>query len=218
RGATEQRRELTITTTGQGPVTVASVAIYNKSTGLTYNSVGYPGAQASLLNKLSGKLFANDLLRVNPQVVVLSFGTNEASNEKLDLEQYAKGYERIVSKIKSILPNAAIVVIGPPDFAELPAACRKDKGASCGSAAATRSANAGDGTTTGADCAWRTPAKLAQIREVQREIAARHGLAYWNWASIMPSECGAHRWYTASPALMAKDHVHFTIEGYKRRS
>ncbi len=42
------------------------------------------------------------------------------------------------------------------------------------------------------------------------------GLVYWNWASIMPSECGAHRWFTASPPLMAKDHVHFTIEGYRK--
>jgi lysophospholipase L1-like esterase len=32
----------------------------------------------------------------------------------------------------------------------------------------------------------------------------------------MPSECGAHRWATASPQLMAKDHVHFTIQGYKK--
>ena len=54
------------------------------------------------------------------------------------------------------------------------------------------------------------------MRDVQREIADRQGLVYWNWASIMPSECGAHRWATASPQLMAKDHVHFTIEGYKK--
>jgi lysophospholipase L1-like esterase len=205
---------------------VASVAIYNKQSGLTYNSVGYPGAQASLVNKFNGKLFANDLIRINPHVVVLSFGTNEASNEKLDLDQYRKGYERIVAKIKSTLPNAAIVVIGPPDFGELPAACKKDKApsASCGrSAGGTKTANAANDPAgapappNGAsDCIWRTPARLGQIREVQHEIAKRHGLAYWNWASIMPSECGAHRWATASPPLMAKDHVHFTIEGYKK--
>src|SRR5262245_38665661 len=108
RGTTEKMREITIATAGSGTVTVASVAIYNKQSGLTYNSVGYPGAQASLLNKLTGKLFANDLRRVNPHVVVLSFGTNEASNESLDLAQYAKSYERVVDKIKSTLPNAAI--------------------------------------------------------------------------------------------------------------
>jgi lysophospholipase L1-like esterase len=212
RGPTEKMRDITIATAGPGTVMVASVTIYNKQSGLTYHSIGYPGAQASLLNKFTGKLFANDLIRLNPQVVVLAFGTNEAANENLDIAQYTASYERVVSKIKSTLPNAAIVVIGPPDFAELPAACRKDKGSS--SCAATKSANAaGTGTS---DCVWRTPAKLAQVREAQHEIAVRYNLAYWNWASIMPSECGAHRWLTASPPLMAKDHVHFTVEGYKK--
>ena len=212
RAATERVREIAIATTGRGPVTLASVAIYNKQSGLTFNSIGYPGAQASFLNKFNNRLLANDLVRINPQIVILSFGTNEASNGSLDLANYRNGYERIVDKIKTTLPAARIVVIGPPDFAELSAACRKDKAApaACGRAPAA----SGDGAP--AECAWRTPPKLHQIREVQREIAERQGLVYWNWAAIMPSECGAHRWYSASPQLMAKDHVHFTIEGYKK--
>ncbi len=220
RGTIERVREIAITTTAGGPVSVASVAIYNKQSGLTYNSVGYPGAQATFVNKMNNKLFANDLIRINPQIVVLSFGTNEASNEKLDIGNYKQSYERIVDKIKATLPEATIVVIGPPDFAELPAACRKDKSpqATCGKSAAA--APAANGTASDAappsDCIWHTPPRLGQIREAQREIASRHGLVYWNWASIMPQECGAHRWYTASPPLMAKDHVHFTIAGYRK--
>ncbi len=218
RGATDRVRELAITTTGRGPVTVSSVAIYNKQSGLTFNSIGYPGAQASFVNKFNNRLLANDLTRINPQIVILSFGTNEASNESLDLTNYRNSYERILDKIKTTLPEATIVVIGPPDFAELPAACRKDKAAqaSCGRAPAPNANGSANGASAGGECAWRTPARLHQIREVQRDIAQRHGLVYWNWASIMPQECGAHRWYSASPQLMAKDHVHFTIEGYKK--
>jgi lysophospholipase L1-like esterase len=223
RGPTERVREIAITTTGAGPVSIASVAIYNKQSGLTYNSVGYPGAQATFVNKLNNKLFANDLIRINPQIVVLSFGTNEASNEKLDIAHYTESYERILEKIKAVLPEAAVVMIGPPDFAELPAACRKDNAsqAACGKQpAAAGSASATNGTASdapgAADCIWKTPPRLGQIREAQREIAAKHGLVYWNWASIMPTECGAHRWYSASPPLMSKDHVHFTIAGYKK--
>jgi lysophospholipase L1-like esterase len=215
RAVTEKVREISIVTTGHGPVMIASVAIYNRQTGLTYNSIGYPGAQMSFVNKFSNKLLANDLIRIAPQIVVLSFGTNEASNESLDLTNYARSYERLVGKIKSALPGVTIVVIAPPDFSELPMACRKDKAAngSCGRAEAAAATN---GSTTASDCLWRTPARLNQIREVQRDVAKREGLIYWNWASIMPSECGAHRWFTASPPLMAKDHVHFTVEGYKK--
>jgi len=106
---------ISITTKGHGPVMLSSIAIYNRQAGLTYNSVGYPGAQASLVNKFSTKLLANDLIRINPQIVVLSFGTNEASNEGLDIAKYTEGYERIVNKIKTTLPAAQIVVIGPPE-------------------------------------------------------------------------------------------------------
>src|SRR6185295_14270698 len=118
-------------------------------------------AQATFVNKLNSKLFANDLIRINPQIVVLSFGTNEASNEKLDIASYTQSYERIVGKIKSVLPDAQIVVIGPPDFAELPAACRKEGAApaACAkSAGASRHAQASTGSATdapaAADCAW----------------------------------------------------------------
>jgi lysophospholipase L1-like esterase len=215
RAATEKVREVSITTKGQGPVVIASVAIYNRQTGLTYNSVGYPGAQASLVNKFNSKLLANDLVRINPQIVVLSFGTNEASNESLDIANYTAGYERMVQKIKTTLPEAQIVVISPPDFSEQvgTAGCKKDKSGKCRGPA---EANAAKDSTAASGCGWRTPARLAQIREAQREVAQRNNLVYWNWASIMPSECGAHRWFTATPPLMAKDHVHFTIEGYRK--
>jgi lysophospholipase L1-like esterase len=224
RGPTEKVHEISITTAGPGTVSLASVSVYNDRSGVTYNSVGYVGAQASLLNKMSEKLLADDLVRINPQIVVLSFGTNEASNEHLDIAQYTKSYERVIGKIKAVLPAAAIVLIAPPDFNELPAACPKDKVAEavCRRTPADGvAANAGGAPTmalasaTG-ECIWRTPARLAQIRDAQRDIAKRRGLVYWNWASIMPGECGAHQWFSASPPLMSRDHVHFTAEGYKK--
>jgi lysophospholipase L1-like esterase len=210
RAPVEKVREIAITTKGKGPVMIASVAIYNRQTGITYNSVGYPGAQATLINKLSSKLFANDLIRINPQIVVLSFGTNEASNDGLDIARYTASYEAMVGKIKATLPKATIVVISPPDFSEAGSGGKKDKNVREASAAKGKLA------ASGSDCGWHTPVRLGQVREAQRDVAERLGLVYWNWASIMPSECGAHRWYTASPPLMAKDHVHFTAEGYRK--
>ncbi len=223
RGPTDKLHEISITTTSPGTVSLASVSIYNNHSGLTYNSVGYVGAQMSLLNKMSEKLFADDLVRINPQIVVLSFGTNEASNEHLDIAQYMKGYERLLGKIKAVLPAAALVLIGPPDFNEIPASCSKDKVAEAvcrppGAAgvASNATAPAAAALASAGECAWRTPAKLAQVRDAQRDIAKRRGLTYWNWASIMPGECGAQQWFTASPPLMSRDHVHFTAEGYKK--
>jgi lysophospholipase L1-like esterase len=213
-GPTNRVREITLTTRSEGIVSISSVAIYNTRAGLTYNSVGYPGATIDLLNKLDAKLFANDLRRLDPQIVVLSFGTNEASKENLDIAGYTQKYERVLSKIRAALPQASIVLIGPPEAEELPPECKDKKrdSAECKHALETTAS----GTSGEAGCPWKTLPRLGDVREAQRKIAQRMGLVYWNWASIMPKECGADRWLAQSPPLMAKDHVHFTIAGYKK--
>jgi lysophospholipase L1-like esterase len=211
KGPTNQVRDITLTTRTDGPVSIASVAIYNSHDGLTYNSVGYPGATIDILNKLDNRLFTSNLRRLNPQIVVLSFGTNEADKANLDIPAYTERYRKVLAKIRSALPGALLVMIGPPEAEELSSHC-KDKAAR--EAATCRRETTG--ATRGDACEWKTLPKLNEVREAQRKIAERDGIVFWNWASIMPKECGATRWLKETPVLMAKDHVHFTIAGYKK--
>ena len=211
RAATDRLREITVTTKGEGIVNLASVAVYNRQTGISYSSVGFPGATVDILNKFDDVIFENELRRLNPQIVVLAFGTNEGFNEKLEPEAYRQSYERAIGKIRRALPNVTIVMMAPPDGARGP---KKEEGDNekNGKKAAPAKAAKGDDP-----CGeWKTPANLNRVREVQEQIAKRHKLVYWNWASIMPAECGADRWANASPPLVAKDRVHFTMEGYRQ--
>jgi lysophospholipase L1-like esterase len=212
-GPTNQVRDLTLTTRSDGTVSIASVAIYNTRAGLTYNSVGYPGATVDILNKLDNRLFLSNLRRLNPQIVVLSFGSNEGEKASLDIAAYTEHYRKVVAKIRAALPGVTIVMIGPPEAEELPSHC-KDR------ARETATCRVPSETTASASradaCEWKPLAKLADVREAQRKLAQREGAVFWNWASIMPKECGADRWLNQSPVLMAKDHLHFTITGYKK--
>ncbi len=187
RAPTDKVRQIVISTSGAGVVNIASISVYNRRSGLAYNAVGFPGAQINLLDKFDDRVLASELRRLSPQIVVLAFGTNEGFRDDLDLAAYAQTYERIVTRIQTILPGAAMVVVSPPDGAH-------KEGGECG----------------------RTPPQLAHVREIQQDVAKRYKLVYWNWASIMPEQCGAHQWATMSPPLMAKDQIHFTIEGYKK--
>jgi lysophospholipase L1-like esterase len=212
-GPTNQVREITLTTRSDGPVAIASVAIYNTRAGLTYNSVGYPGATIDVLGKLDNRLFTGNLRRLNPQIVVLSFGSNEASKANLDVAGYTERYRRVITKIRAALPAVTLVIIGPPEAEELPSHCR-------GKARETATCRVASETTASASrrdaCEWKRLPKLAEVREAQRKLAQREGIIFWDWGSIMPKECGAHRWLAQSPALMAGDHVHFTVAGYKK--
>lgn len=217
-GTTEHMRALSIVTVGAGTVSIGGIAIHNRRDGITYHSIGYVGATVGLLNRFDRKLLTNALERIAPDIVVLAFGTNEATDDSLDLAAYGRSFERAVNRIKAAQPKASIVVISPPDFNVRSSDCGREKiETGCGAApiAATGAKKPGDGSAA-EHCSWRSPAKLGQVREVQHDIARRLGIVHWNWASIMPRECGAHQWFRSSPPLMSKDHMHFTVNGYRK--
>jgi lysophospholipase L1-like esterase len=212
-------RQLEIKTTGDGPVVLSSVAIDNSRSGVTLSAVGFPGATISILNKFAPDLFADDLRRIDPQIVILAFGTNEASNDKLSPDAYGSTYEGVINKIKAALPAASVVILEPPDGEERGSSCKNEPvEASCRAPVSDQSADAAGQAKTSSepDCDWHQLPKLTEVRNAQRDIAARRSIAAWNWASIMPDQCGAHRWVTATPPLMTPDHIHFTHDGYAK--
>jgi lysophospholipase L1-like esterase len=210
---TDRVRQIEIRTRGAGTVSVASIGIYQKQSGVSYNNVGYPGATIDLINKFDATLLADDLRRLDPQIVVLVFGTNEASKPNLDAGRYEKSYEKAIGRITAALPNAKIVLVGPPDGAERPWHCA-GKGPPDAACHPAPPSVPGASTTEPADCEWHTIAHLDLVRDVEKRIAERHGFTYWNWASIMPGDCASQSWVSASPPLMTPDHVHFTPAGY----
>jgi lysophospholipase L1-like esterase len=212
-GAPSDRvRQIEIRSRGAGIVSIASIGVYQKQAGVSYNNIGYPGATVDLVNKFDEKLMADGLRRLDPQIVVLVFGTNEASKPNLDAARYERNYEKAIARIKAALPNAQIVLVGPPDGAERPPHCLGKGPAD----AACHPAPPSDGSlwTEPADCDWHTIAHLDLVRDIERKIAERHGFVYWNWATINPNQCAAHQLVAASPPLMTPDHVHFTPAGY----
>src|SRR5262249_29959070 len=158
---------------------------YNRLSGVSYNSIGYPGATVDLVNKFDQGLLADDLRRINPQIVVLSFGTNEASKKNLDLARYAQNYEKAIDRIKSVLPNVEIVLIGPPDGDERAPHCvGKSKEAVCRPhVLEAPPVDASATPSKPADCDWHPLPNLEAVRVVERTLAERRGLAFWNWAS-----------------------------------
>jgi lysophospholipase L1-like esterase len=213
-GAPSDRvRQIEIRTRGDGVVSIASIGIYQKQAGVSYNNIGYPGATIDLVNKFDEKLMADGLRRLDPQIVVLVFGTNEASKPNLDAARYERNYEKAIARIKAALPNVQIVLVGPPDGAERPPHCL-GKGPADAACHPAPPSDPNVSASEPADCDWHTIAHLDLVRDVERKIAERHGFVYWNWASFNPSQCASHQLVGASPPLMTPDHVHFTPAGY----
>ena len=82
----------------------------NKTNGIIYNSIGVNGAKYSDFNQSPN--FWEQIKNIEADGIILSMGTNEAQNNNLDF--FYTELLTMVSKIKIIYPNAAIIITTPP--------------------------------------------------------------------------------------------------------
>ncbi len=200
--------EIAVRSTSDAPVTVTGIHVERQGEGVSYLSLGFPGATVQVLQRLNMANLSDDMRRLGPDVIVLAFGTNEGFNDALDMGAYAAEYQSVIDKLRSLRPSARLVMIGPPDAARLPGNCA-GPGHDCPAPASRTDA------ASSSHCRFETPPKLVQVRETQRRLAEKNGALFWDWSSVMPGPCGAQTWAAATPALMARDFIHMTAEGYK---
>ena len=82
----------------------------DKISGIIYNSIGVNGAKYSDFNESPN--FWEQIKNIEADGIILSMGTNEAQNNNLDF--FYNELLTMVSKIKMIYPNAAIIITTPP--------------------------------------------------------------------------------------------------------
>jgi len=82
--------------------------------GVVYHHCGVVGAQfPHLINKAQHTI--EQIAYLKPDILVFSFGTNEAYNGKLDTLVYTPTIAKFLEDIHSVSPNTAIILTTPPD-------------------------------------------------------------------------------------------------------
>ena len=87
------------------------LVLENDNSGVIYHSIGVNGAKASDYNKF--RLFNEQLPVLNPDLVIISLGTNE-SFDKQSGEQYFANLNQMIQGIKDKNPQACVLVMTPP--------------------------------------------------------------------------------------------------------
>jgi len=157
-----------VLTTQQAPVRLLGLATENNS-GVTYEAAGINGAEASLFLRWSEVMQQPLLSAVNPALVVLAYGTNEASDSNWTQESYAAMFQRIIERIRRVAPNASILVVGPPD----------------------RALRAGRR-------AWKPFSGVDRIVAAQRSVCRQLHCAYWDQRSRMGGLGSMRDWVSVS--------------------
>ncbi len=87
----------------------------DRDAGVTYEALGINGAQASIFFRWNESMIADDLKQRNPALIVLAYGSNEASDLNWTADSYQAMFSALLKRLRAAAPAASILVLGPTD-------------------------------------------------------------------------------------------------------
>ena len=166
------------------PLTVRDILLQYAGPKVQYTDMGINGATCVIF---STPQHVQDIVSARPDLLILSFGTNESHSRAYDASTHYHQMEVLLSMIRASLPDVPVLLTTPPGSYE----------------------RTGRGRRAGYRVNPRTASAAATI---QRFASDKH-LASWD---LYNSCGGASRaclnWYGAN--LMQRDRVHYIAEGY----
>jgi len=177
-----------ITTQGDGPVTIYGVALETTGPGVTWETFGVAGSSTASMLAYQGKRHLHkQVSQRKPDLVVYETGGNELGYHTLtegDGEQYQANYLKALHKIWDGAPEGTpCLIVSPIDQA-------------------TR--------VRGQITSKPTITKMV---EVQRRAAQEAGCAFWDAHHAMGGEGAFQRWLQHDPPYAWSDLIHLSTEG-----
>jgi hypothetical protein len=167
-------RNISTDTSKHASTRIYGMMVENDSAGVLYNMIGVNGAEFKHYNM--SKYFFQQFSYLSADLVIVSLGTNEAFYGGLNGELFYRNIDTTISNIRSVAPNASILLTTPGDSFK-----RSRKG---------RIKN--------------PDVKVA--RETIIKYALDHNLAYWDLYEIMGGYGSMAKWYAMKIAQRDRVH------------
>ena len=196
---------MTVRTLSRKPVDLLSWTVERRDRGVVYANLGTIGARIDLIQRWDPAIVAQELAWLRPALIEVAFGTNEGFRDRTDTASYPVLYAAELSELHQTAPQAAFIVIGPPDGVRAPKPGALE-GGDCGVYP----------SPTGGEQEWVRPHNLDLVRDAQKIVAAQLGFYFWNWSAAMGGTCSMAAWSAMTPPLASADHIHLIRAGYRR--
>jgi len=184
---TEGSHAIEIQPVGNGEVRMFGMTVETSTPGVVVDTLGIGGTRAANLLSWNEPLWREHVQRRDPALVVLAYGTNEATDTDQSIEAYEHRLREVVARVQAAAPRASCLLVGPGDF-PLPL-------------------GTGD---------FGPRPRLRQIIEIQKTIARDTGCAFWDALAFMGGDLSMVQWVNAIPQMAKGDHIHLTRRGYVR--
>jgi lysophospholipase L1-like esterase len=150
--------------------------VADRGAGVTYEALGLNGAEAGVILKWNPEMLATYLQRRDPALIVLAYGTNEASDPYWRQESYREMYAKLVARLREAAPTATILALGPPDRWSMVRG------------------------------RWQLVSGIDRIIADQQAVCKQLGCAYWDTRERMGGSGAMHDWLYAGLAQADRVH------------
>lgn len=184
--ATDGPHAIEIATFADGPVTIFGLTMERDEPGVVLDMVGIPGARARYHLFWDDALYREHVTHRSPDLIVLAYGTNEAGDKDVPIDDYERELRDVVGRLRTVAPGASCLLVGPSDRPER----RPDR-------------------------TYMARDRVPEIVEAQRRTALALGCGFFDLVAFMGGPLSMVRWAAAVPPFGAPDHVHYTRRGYE---
>ena len=207
------RSRLTITAEA-GPVTLTSIGTFRDAGGVALSNVGVVGSQLVHFARTDDAVVAEELRAYRPDLIVLAFGTNEGFTPRFDATEYERTLIAQILRLRRLsAAPVPILLLGPPDALSQQPGLRANADGRAIDCPAQSLSLPDLAAPLSARGNLFVPPALTQVARIQRGVARRLGVAFWDWQARMGGPCTARAWVNSDPPLMRRDYVHFRNAG-----
>jgi lysophospholipase L1-like esterase len=165
-------------------ISVSGFNLSNGKRGVFYHSIGINGAKFYNYNQCSED-FYRQIASLEPDLVIISLGTNEAMIRAIDEDQMSSDISDFVFNIRHASPNTTVIFTTPVEtFAK-----------------------------AGRKIPSVPNHKVGKVRDIIIGFAERNRYSYWDLYGIAGGKGSALEWNKMK--LFVKDRIHLTQRGYE---
>lgn len=181
------------------PVTIYGAELAGAETGVRYHAIGNNGATYSSYNRLGS--MGRDISMLQPDLVIVSLGTNEAFG-KVDDDLFYAEIDYLVKDIKKNNPGVRILLTTPME-------CQK----STRTSRRVRTRNGKRRTVYSSKKNYSVNTDVKRLRDVILDYGVRNGIAVYDWYEVAGGDGASAKWLDSG--LMNNDRIHDTFTGYE---
>lgn len=105
-----------LTPRGDGVVRLYGVVLETDTPGVVVDTLGLEGARAANMLVWDEAVWADNFKSRAPDLVVLSYGTNEATDTDAPISAYREELTQVLARVRRAVPEASCLLLGPSDF------------------------------------------------------------------------------------------------------